>query len=496
MKKEELGKDWVARIKPDVLSPDSRTDFTFCGAYLQYYDTCAEYWKSERTREQNNSYLGKVILPALEDHNHKTIDQYTMEDFEAAIAKIKAEGQLRYRDKCPPVPYSDSTIQLIRNIIARTMLGASKHGLCNDIFRDSYFLLSKDDMQKASNSILFVQKSISIPAEISIIEDLLSDCTVSGETVGFLLVIACGLRLNESAAVNFGNIIELKYHPGEYKLLVYESVNINSNTLKTSGKTSNADRAIPLYDRVAQFLRDRRAYIAAALEAEGSDIDVDTLPIACVGNSYAKRCTTRQIADKARELFVRHGVKPKVFQCADLILRGSELCEIKEKVPTAYLGRHVFATQLGLLNLNAEEIQAVIGHEIEDPHFIRSDFNSDEMIHRIKQKMDRLLIYRTTADEVKLSEIEGNISGTGPLTLHLDKSARFLQVSVETEEPADSMIIQYPGGSNCQLMVGQKDPQFRLGIDVIEKYNEIYLKIKNRIQAKAQAEVQTEVQTE
>lgn len=478
MTKEELSRDLVLEISPDILSVESRCKYTFAGAYIECYEKCTEYWHAASTHEHNNAYLKNVILPALTDHNSKTIDQYSIEDFEDAIEQIKASGQLRAQSKGIFQPYQDSSIQTFRNIIARTIRGAALRGLCDDIFKDSYFLLTREDMEKASNSALFVQKSISLSTEIKIIEDLLSDYTADGEIIGFLLVVTCGLRLNESAAVNWGNIVELKYHPDEYKLLVFESTMINSTEVKSSGKTPNANRAVPLFDRVVYFLLKRKEFIASAIKERGLDIDINQLPIACVKGNYFQRCSTKQISDKAREIFIRHQVKPKTFQYADLTLRGSELCEIKEKNPTGYLGRHIFATHLALLDLNADEIQAIFGHDIEDPHALRSDFNSDERLHEIKKKMDRMPIYKLRSDSIKMSDYDGCISGTGPLSLQIDQPLRHLHVSVETEEPFDALAIECQTSDDGMLIVGQKELQPRRGIDVMGKYSEVYRKLK------------------
>lgn len=480
MTKHELANNWVLEITSDVLSSDRRTNLTFIGAYITYYELCTSYWRSDATRENNNSYLNEVIVPALENHDKKSIDEYTMTDLENAIERIREKGQLRAQKRGEFQPYKDGTLQLMRNIIARIFQGAAQYDLCDDLFRDSYFLLDAKTVEKAANEVLLVQKSVPLAQEITMIEDLLSDHTADGETVGFLLVLACGLRINESAAANFGNIVRMKYHPENYKLLVFESVMENSNMVKTSGKTPNADRAVPLYDRVAEFLLKRREYIASLMKQQGIEVDVDALPIACVGKRFSERCTTKLISDKAREIFLKHGVTPKVFQCVDLTLRGSERCEIREKSPTGYLGRHIFATQLALLDLDEDEIQAVIGHDIEDPSVTRNDFSSDEKLYRIKRKMNRMPIYRKGSNDIKIPGNRTCISGTGPLSLQVDAPVQFLHISIEAEEPTDVVNVKCLSDAQCQSIAGQKEAYFRRGIDVMQKYDEVYQGCKEK----------------
>lgn len=473
----EFDPKWAVESIPDALGTRvRRTNKTFLGAYLDCYETCTRYWHSASTHKQYNNYINKIILPNLDEHNSKSIDEYTKKDFENAIERIKEGGQQR-KSENGYKPYSDNTIQAFRNIIARIVAGCAKHGYCENLFVDSYFLLSYEEALNSVDSILLVMKSVPIETEIEIIEYLLSDPKAPGELVGVLLVIACGLRINESAAVNFGNIYPMVFYPDWYKLYVFESVMQNSNKLKEGGKTDNADRVIPLYDRVTDFFFARKKYIEEELKKQGLDVAADTLPMACVGINFTERCTTRRISDAAREVFAKFGVKPEVLQIIDANMEYSELGQVKERNPSGYLGRHIFATQLELLDLDESEIQAIIGHDIEDSREQRNDFSSDEKLIKIKQKMDRNPIYRREKKTVKVSEIETSFTGTGPLNLIIDEKVSFLSISAECEEPADNMIIETTA-DNGSIILGEKTPCFRRGIDIMQKYEEIYERIK------------------
>ena len=264
-------------------------------------------------------------------------------------------------------------------------------------------------------------RSLPLETEIKLIDYLLSDYKADGETVGFLLVMSCGMRIIESSAAVFGNIIPLAFHPGCYKLLIYETGTALSEFLKSGGKSRNASRAIPLFDRVLQFLEKRKEYVKEQLRKQEVDADVDTLPIACSGKNYLAGCTAKQISDKAREMFTKFGVKPKVFQFIDAEMANGHLQEIREKNPTGYLGRHIFATHLAVCDLTESETQAVIGHEIEDSHVTRNDFSNDEVLFKIKEKMDRFPLYRTEARKACVSDIDFSLSGNGSLNLQINQ---------------------------------------------------------------------------
>lgn len=470
---EELSKNWVLEIIPDAVEDDYPNYLTLVGAYAYAYETCSRYWHSKQNRAQTNAYLNNVILPALEKHNSTPISAYTREDFESAINRIKEQGKARSRyDKYEP--YADSTIQRFRNILARIFQGCSEMGLCENIFKDTYFLTDPDDIRDSESAIVLVKKSLSLETEFRLIDYLLSDYKTDGETIGFLLVVACGLRIIESTAAVFGNIIPLQFHPDCFMLLVYETGIALSNQLKSSGKTHNANRAIPFFDRVVQFLNKRMEYVGEELKKLGIDADVSTLPIVCSGRNYMKGCTTKQISDKAREIFSRFGVTPTIFQSIDAAMTYGDLKEIREKNPTGYLGRHIFATHLAICDLTESEIQAVIGHEIEDRRDIRNDFSHEEIIYSIKKKMDRLPLYRSHEHIVNASDISGTISGRGPIQLQIDKPLEYLHISVECEEPLDSLTIDVSGDSSGQLITGFKSPPLRTGVDVMSKYEEIY----------------------
>lgn len=162
----------------------------------------------------------------------------------------------------------------------------------------------------------------------------------------------------------------------------------------------------------------------------------------------------------------------------DLTLRGSERCEIREKSPTGYLGRHIFATQLALFDLDEDEIQAVIGHDIEDPSVTRNDFSSDEKLYRIKQKMNRMPIYRKGSSDIRIPGNKTCVSGIGPLSLQVDAPVQFLHISVEAEEPTDVVNVKCQSDARSQLIAVQKEAHFCRGFDVMQKYDDVYQKLK------------------
>lgn len=463
MTREELAARWPKYIERDVIDNESQSRYTFYGIYDTYYNSFQRTVRSEKTQFQRNDMLNNNILPNLRGHDIKSIDQYTREDFENCIRRIIDRGQISAKNKGKRVKYADSTVQQMRNIIADIESAAANYGECEDVLADTYFKL---DTKEYTDTVLLTKKSIPYNTASTMINSLMSRVNADGEDIGFLLVVACGLRINECTAVNFGNILEMKYHPGNYKLRVFESTQRNSKQLKTSGKTQNADRYVPLYDRVADFVLKRKEYVADCLKNSGIDADIDGLPIACRGGDYFTRCTTKQISDRAREIMIKHRIDSKVLACIDMEMYSGNLCSTREKNPTGYLGRHLFATWLAFLNLDASQIQAVIGHDIEDSGESRNEFASEDKLYVIKQKMDRMPLYRLgPPDGILVSGCRNGVSGTGSLMLCIDEDIASLTITAETEEPSDTLHISSSYSGDATIITTIKNPDYTHGID-------------------------------
>ena len=92
---KEISDNWILEVENKL---------TFAGVLCKYYEDVAFRWKEASTRHNNNVDYNNRILPALKDHNLKSIDQYIKEDFDLAIETIKKE----YEDQ-NGVPYTRTT---------------------------------------------------------------------------------------------------------------------------------------------------------------------------------------------------------------------------------------------------------------------------------------------------------------------------------------------------------------------------------------------------
>ena len=86
MIKIQIDDSWIREIYKDGLK-----ELTFCGALEYRYRHVAKNWNTD-TRKKHEREYNNIILPALKNHNDKSIREYIREDYENAIEIIKENG--------------------------------------------------------------------------------------------------------------------------------------------------------------------------------------------------------------------------------------------------------------------------------------------------------------------------------------------------------------------------------------------------------------------
>lgn len=396
-----------------ILSIDDK--LTFCGVLEQYYEECAKYWRAESTRSAYSRAYDDLILPSLENHNSKAIDQYTKEDYDAAIQRIINHGHL---GSVEFQAYADSTIQNFQRLIESVVRVAAAHGLCENVLWGSDYTV--DEISGAEEERLRLKKSLTVEQEYAIAELLLTDPAQRGQDMGLLLMFALGLRNGEACGVNFGDFRPMRLHPEAQVLWVYKSTKAGTDVLQSSGKTRNADRIIPVPDKLAKFLSGRRRMIEQMrlVNENGEQLDIDQLPVACVNDDYTRRCSASQLTSAGRTLFRKINLAEKELAYIDAALSDPSLREALrlEKDPSAYLFRRNFGTHLYLLGLTEPEIQYVIGHDIENAYETRNEFVNEDRLWAIKCKMERRPILNSNATQCMLTMSTGTTPKYGTAT--------------------------------------------------------------------------------
>lgn len=361
-------------------------EHTFYGIYHDYYEDFGERWKADSTQKSNQLRYCNQIIPLLHRHDETPISAYTQEDYDAVLQALIKRGQDTKGKQY--LPYKESTLQDFRRLIYYVVATAAKHGECDNVLWESGLnpeVTTGSDEAKASQALL--SKSLTIPQEQAVAKALLSDPMQSGQNMGLLLMYSLGLRNAEACAVDFGDIKPMQTHPECLVVWIYKTTGYDTNAGKLGGKSRNADRIIPLPDKVAALIHQRRQHIESYLNKS-----IDDYPIVCNNDRWDLRCSARELTNAARILF--QSIKMKAAQLASInedlqdepASHNDGLPFEDQKDPTAYLFRRNFGTHLHILGLSEPEIEYVIGHDIDDPYETRNEFVNEEKLLIIKQK--------------------------------------------------------------------------------------------------------------
>ena len=318
MAKTLIDDQWIREIYKN-----NQKEYTFCGALEYRYKHIAKNWNAE-TRKKHEREYNSIILPALRDHNNKTIREYSKEDFEEAIEQIKDKG---YVQEGIRHQYSESSIKNFENLIYYVVYQSSVYGLCNDVLWGTKFVLDIADEKEEIEARVFLKKSLSVQQEKNFRKEVLSDVDEDGAVVALLLMWGLGVRNAEACGLNYGDIKPLEGHPECYVAWIYKSTKIDSNKLQSGGKTYNTGRIIPVPEKIVEFLKLRKERILKIITTQGEeDIDVDGLPICCDGwidvdnKNYAKRCKADSVTVGGR-----YGILVKGKR-SDCIFTEKEFC--------------------------------------------------------------------------------------------------------------------------------------------------------------------------
>ena len=459
---------------------------TFCGAYEEYYPEISQRWRAKSTREQYNRIYNNLILPNLPGHNDRSIDTYTLEDYNTAVQAIIDCGQPNKSGQY--MPYADSTIRKFRYLIDVVVYAAAKHHDCDYVFWGSCFaILEEMTREQVIKERIKLKKSLTIPEEYAVASHLLSNAAQRGQEMGLLLMFALGLRNNEAAAADYGDIRSLSSAPDVKTLLVYKSTIVGTNLVKASGKTKNSDRIIPIPGVLDAFIAKRRAYLEKTISFPlGEKITcVDDLPIACLNHDYATRCSSDQLTAAGREMFRRIKMESDKLAFIDLELSSKSVsAELKEKDPSAYLLRRNWGTHLKVLGLSEAEIEYLMGHDIMAAYETRNEFVNDTRLLAIKKKLDQRPILNTQIAEQSFElAIPPNEtqewSGHGTQTHHAELSSSLMRLCITASEPGDPLRVSaYRNDetvpSRIQLIPHLDSANNDRTIDVINKYHELY----------------------
>lgn len=253
---------------------------------------------------------------------------------------------------------------------------------------------------------------------------------------------------------------------------------------KLGGKTRNADRIIPVPDKVAMLIHARRQYIESQLNKS-----IDDYPIVCNNDRWEVRCSARELTNAARILF--QSIKIKAVQMASIsedlqdepISQKDSLPFEDRKDPTAYLFRRNWGTHLHILGLSKPEIEYVIGHDIDDPYETRNEFVNEEKLFAIKQKMDRRPLVNSDLSQIgKRIDVGDRLQLQHTACVQIPVDSAETEMHITANEPTDNIRVSLsvrPQSMRIQLNCHRyqvKETEYDRFVDTQQQYRKVYTK--------------------
>lgn len=437
--------------------------YTFFGAYEAYKGeimTYGGYSWNQNTIRQYDAIVLTHIVPYLKNHDQRHIGQLSAEEFIEALSQLKKRGKNKPGEPFEPWD-EDGVPEKVDYLMRAVVWAASNHNICVNVFgeRERTHAGGGGGVRKTGSDQAKIKKSLSVKQEMLVVKYLMRNIYEQNPYSGLLLMLSEGVRNNEATGVNFGYIREFEDHPGHYYLIVPQTTDLGSNTLKILGKTANSGRKVPLPKLVAKILLrlwDIRAKEAYALGYTGN---IDDLPIVCKKGEPWQRCSSDGLSRAAKEMFTAIGMREDQIvelnqelleeaQAARDEMDEDEFREI-ESDPTAYLLRRNFATHIAILGLVDVEIWYVIGHKIEDENVKRRAFNDEKKLFPLKRKLDeRPILNDVIMEQVLRLEpgITEKLRGSRKIILEIpaDQVVK-AHISVTAKEPGDEIRMRVLG---------------------------------------------------
>ena len=144
--------------------------YTFYGVLKEFYGEIFKNAKAESTRNSYNSIYNRLILPELTAE--RSIETYTLEDYEGVIDRIKDKGS-----------YSEATIGTYRYLIRAVVRLAAEKDICEDVlFGTEFSIPPTEKPERATEKELVVnRKSLSAREEAALYDELMVDPMQTGE---------------------------------------------------------------------------------------------------------------------------------------------------------------------------------------------------------------------------------------------------------------------------------------------------------------------------
>ena len=199
--------------------------------------------------------------------------------------------------------YGESMIGKFRYLIYIVNYWAEKKMNYTNPLSGTLFEIDVDKVDTLEYAL--IPRSLSPRNEIDLIR-VTEDPYGTGESFALYLMNATGCRLNEICGLNYSLVNGLRRYPNVHYIMVMQSTEVDSDSLKSSAKTWNACRKIPIPQKVFEAIEKRKQAVKKIIDDNGLICDVEQLPIINRGELRVENINRRC---KSRKAFVDDVIK-------------------------------------------------------------------------------------------------------------------------------------------------------------------------------------------
>lgn len=488
--KFDFSKNWSEKIDGE---------YTFFGVLLDYWEEIAAHWNEDTSKGYLVDY-NEYLLPYVEGKLLSALNREHYDDF--LFNALKREKEERNR------VYSESTVQHFRVLIKRVTKIADQNGVCPDCLWGTQYMLTDDVSNEELNEdeLVKLPKSLNVREEYFIAEKILRDWRQKGENFGLALMFCLGTRNSEACALHFKHICPMQCDSSLFVAQIFSTVNASDGHDELGGKSKNMYRFIPVPQHLLTLIQKRRevlingilsgeivvppSAISSVQDQEKVASYVDDLHIACRGDNYFSVCVAGDLSRAGAKLLSEAKANERMMAIIDQTLHteASEKEGFKEKDPTAYLFRRNLGSHLYFLGLTDNEIQYIMGHDIENDNDERFYYRNEEKLYPIARKMGQRPIVNDIVEDVSLTLSKGacSVYDATNVTVHIPMASPDESYLVEVR--------QREYGTRTKIVVGEKtiplhgsfsqikneDPFFET-TNILPQYHEKYRKYQRRV---------------
>ena len=424
-------------------------------------------WNEETTKRYLVLYNEK-ILPLVSVANTKAIKDFTADDIEDAVYKIKILVNPRDNQEYDSV---EVHLRLLRFAIEEGIA----NGWCDEtiLFGTSLLHETEEKSNGKRHRTGRLRKSLTPKEELTLFQHLTKSVTAAGELIGLLFMLVFGLRNNETCPLTWNKIQPLETNPNIHVLYIVESSKKKKKEAKDTGKTKNFPRIIPIPKCIYDFLMRRKEWIRTYVEDHYDEIVIrdrklkklgieqyiGKLRIVCHGDDIFSKTRPDDLSAAGKKLLAEViGFNSHSYYLLNEYLKlpenRKELRDFRD--PTSYLLRRNFATSLLASMASMSAVQYLMGHFIEDPNVKRYDYsNPDRLEKELYPLMERrpLYTYETQRQPITCPvpySIE-KVSGKQEYVIPM-RAGRETEIEIQAYEPNDVIDISVSCCSEVRMI--------------------------------------------